>query len=49
MPAELVATGGKSVRVNFALDKHGALFVQSAQLMEEIMVEEVPGTEMTRK
>jgi hypothetical protein len=37
VPAELVATGGKSVRVSFALDKHGCLYVQSAQLMDPII------------
>lgn len=37
---EQVAEGPKDVRVTFNLDKHGILYVQSAQLLEEYTVEE---------
>ena len=40
IPPALVAEGPKDVRVTFNLDKHGILYVQSAQLLEEYTVEE---------
>ncbi len=39
VPAELVASGPKQVRVTFALDKHSLFYVQRAQLMEELPAE----------
>jgi heat shock protein 4 len=41
VPASLVEKNGPGdVRVNFNLDKHGLVYVQSAQYMEEVAVEE---------
>ena len=42
IPPELVASGAKDVRVTFNLDKHGLAYIQSAEILEEIIVAEEP-------
>jgi len=45
IPPALVANGANDVRVTFALDKHSCVYIQSAQMMEEVAVEETKEAE----
>jgi len=42
IPPEFVASGAKDVRVTFNLDKNSLAYIQSAEILEEIMVPEEP-------